>query len=300
MQENKVKISVIIPTHNRSELLDRALKSVLAQTFTAFEVIVADDASNDDTLVKSLALAQREDRVVYFRSDKNIGAAAVRNQAFKLAKGEYVCFLDDDDEWEPRKLEIQYKWSVGSSMVGCLSRRVDGFKMFGVSVSKGNSTEISNEIPVRDVELEDVFFNNGGLSPSNVMIKRECFSGVGGFDESLVASQGRDLFVRIIHKYGNAKMVELHLAKHYQVHGGNRISDSKNHVIGGWMEFKKNGHLMNARVFNWRLTALYLKEYKFSRKLRLKVYWLCRALAHIRPWKFKEYLKMFINYLFVR
>lgn len=296
----EVKISVIIPTHNRAELLERALKSVLGQTFKAFEVIVADDASTDETNAKALEWVQLDERIQYFRSEKNIGAAAVRNRALVLAKGEYVCFLDDDDEWEPRKLEVQYELGPNNSIVGCLSKRVDGFKVFGVSVSGQKPPEVSGEFVLSDVSLEDVFFDNGGLSPSNVMIKKECLVGVGGFDENLVASQGRDLFVRIIHKYGRAKLVHLHLTKHYQVHGGSRISDSKNHVIGGWMEFRKNRHLMSPRVYNWRLTALYLKEYKFAHTAKFKVYWFFKALAHVRIWRLKAYIKMFLRYLTVR
>lgn len=300
MLVTEVKISVIIPTHNREELLERALKSVLAQTFNPFEVIIADDGSTDGTSAKVRGWMQLDERLQYFRSEKNIGAAAVRNRALVLAKGEYVCFLDDDDEWEPRKLAIQYELGPISPLVGCLSKRVDGYKVLGVSVSRQEPSEISNEFVVSDVTLEDVFFDNGGLSPSNVMIKKECLAGVGGFDESLVASQGRDLFVRIIHKYGEAKLVHLQLTKHYQVHGGSRISDSKNHVIGGWMEFRKNGHLMSPRVYNWRLTALYLKEYRFSDNVKFKVYWFIKALAHVRIWRLKAYIKMFVRYLIVR
>ena len=207
-------ISVIIPTHNRSELLNRAVTSVKGQTFNDFEIIIADDASDDDTKTIARDWAIRDKRFQYYRSSRNVGAAAVRNQAVKLAKAEYICFLDDDDEWDCRKLEIQYKFKDSGSIVGCLSKRMDGFKVIGINFSKSRSDDKSSKYSVDDVILEDVFFNNGGLSPSNVMIRKKYYLGVGGFDESLVASQGRDLFVRLIDRYGMAKLINLQLVNH--------------------------------------------------------------------------------------
>ncbi len=100
-------ISVIIPTHNRSELVVRAVENALRQTYTALEVIVVDDASTDDTLAKVEAIA--DPRVHYIRSDRNIGGAAARNLGVRAASGEFVAFLDSDDLWFPGKLKLQMK-----------------------------------------------------------------------------------------------------------------------------------------------------------------------------------------------
>ncbi len=101
-------VSVIIPTRNRSEsLLPRAVKSVLAQTHTELELIVVDDASTDGTaeFVKNLG----DPRVRYFRHETCKGHSATRNTGIEVAKGNYIAFLDDDDEWKPQKLEVQLK-----------------------------------------------------------------------------------------------------------------------------------------------------------------------------------------------
>src|SRR5512138_1185650 len=92
-------VSVVIPTYNRAPLLERAIHSVLSQTYTNLEVIVIDDASTDDTQdrIKNLQLA--DIRIQYIRHDRNRGSQAARNTGIHAAKGKYVAFLDSDDEW---------------------------------------------------------------------------------------------------------------------------------------------------------------------------------------------------------
>lgn len=114
------KVSVVIPTHNRSSLLRRAIQSVLDQTYQDFEIIVVDDASTDDTeaVVKGFA----DERIRYVRHSENRGEAASRNTGIRLAKGEYIAGHDDDDVWLPPKLEKQVKaFEKASPKVGVVS-----------------------------------------------------------------------------------------------------------------------------------------------------------------------------------
>ncbi len=98
-------VSVIIPTYNRANLVSRAIKSVLNQTYQDFEIIVVDDCSEDNTeeIVKSF----NDSRIRYIKHKKNKGGSAARNTGIKRARGKYIAFLDDDDEWLPSKLEKQ-------------------------------------------------------------------------------------------------------------------------------------------------------------------------------------------------
>lgn len=100
------QVSVILPTHNRPELLPRALKSIYGQTFTDFEVIVVDDGDNPRAK-DSLADYLSQPNFTYLETTKNTGGAATRNTGIKTAKGEFIAFLDDDDEWLPEKVEKQ-------------------------------------------------------------------------------------------------------------------------------------------------------------------------------------------------
>jgi glycosyltransferase involved in cell wall biosynthesis len=98
-----VKVSVIIPFYNRIEYTKHAIKSVLNQTFSDFELIIIDDGSQN---VLDLSIFE-DNRIIYLKQS-NKGVSAARNYGITVAKGEYIAFLDSDDYFEPQKLEIQY------------------------------------------------------------------------------------------------------------------------------------------------------------------------------------------------
>ena len=129
MSEEKPTGSVIIPTYNRARMVDRAIQSVLSQTYQDFEIIVVDDASTDNTQEVVKECMFRDKRVRYIKHEKNKGGSAARNTGIKNEHGEYVGFLDSDDEWLPTKLEKQIELfrkrcnSVGA--VYCLQYMMD-------------------------------------------------------------------------------------------------------------------------------------------------------------------------------
>ena len=99
--------TVVIPTYNRSNLLKRAVVSVLDQTFDDFEIIIIDDHSTDDTC--SVVSSFSDPRIKYAINHRKKGACGARNTGIFVAKGKWVAFLDDDDVWLPDKLEYQYE-----------------------------------------------------------------------------------------------------------------------------------------------------------------------------------------------
>ena len=100
-----MKVSVVIPSYNSSSYIMDAVKSVLNQTYDNLEVIIADDASTDDT--RAVIRKIREPRVKLIERTENGGAAAARNSAIRAATGRYIAFLDSDDYWLPDKLSKQ-------------------------------------------------------------------------------------------------------------------------------------------------------------------------------------------------
>jgi glycosyltransferase involved in cell wall biosynthesis len=98
-------ISVIIPVYNRTDLLPRAVNSVLNQTYDNLEIIVVDDGSTED--IEGVLDKFDDVRIHYIRHEANRGVAAARNTGMRFAHGEYVAFLDSDDEWFERKIERQ-------------------------------------------------------------------------------------------------------------------------------------------------------------------------------------------------
>ena len=114
-------VSVIMPSFNTGRFIAESIESVLAQTYTNWELLIVDDASTDNTdevvqsVILSVAQAKSKDlaeRIHYFKNDRNRGAAYSRNLALREANGEWIAFLDSDDLWLPEKLEKQLKFMI--------------------------------------------------------------------------------------------------------------------------------------------------------------------------------------------
>src|SRR5581483_10923575 len=104
--------SVIVPAYNAATTLSRAIASIDAQTCSPAEIILVDDASRDETwrIIEQFCTGHADPPVKAARLSKNGGPADARNRGWDMASQEYVCFLDADDAWHPRKLEVQYGW----------------------------------------------------------------------------------------------------------------------------------------------------------------------------------------------
>ena len=98
-------VSIIMPSYNTGRFLAEAVGSVLAQTYSAWELLIVDDCSTDDT--DAVAAGFTDGRIRYFKNEKNSGAAFSRNRALREARGRWIAFLDSDDRWAPDKLEKQ-------------------------------------------------------------------------------------------------------------------------------------------------------------------------------------------------
>lgn len=115
------KVSVIIPTYQRADFLTRAIDSVLNQSYKSIEVIVVDDNpenspyqnATEDIITR---LYKDDDRVIYIQNNQNIGGANSRNKGARIATGDYLCFLDDDDIYLPEKIEKQLKYMVENGL----------------------------------------------------------------------------------------------------------------------------------------------------------------------------------------
>ena len=101
-------VSIIMPAHNCQRLIGESIRSVVAQTYRDWELLVVDDCSTDDTA--RVVRNADDSRIRYSRLDKNSGAAAARNAALKQANGRYVAFLDADVMWKRGKLELQLRF----------------------------------------------------------------------------------------------------------------------------------------------------------------------------------------------
>jgi glycosyltransferase involved in cell wall biosynthesis len=113
-------ISVIIPVYNRANIIRRTIDSVLSQTYTNIEILVIDDFSIDYDILKQIITEYRDSRIKLLRNDKNINGAASRNKGILHSKGEFIAFLDSDDEWHSTKLELQLKYAKENNFNGVI------------------------------------------------------------------------------------------------------------------------------------------------------------------------------------
>ena len=185
-----MNISVVIPSYNRKEFLKRSIDSAINQTKKPFEIIVVDDGSTDgtETMIKS------DYDFVKFIKQKNKGVSAARNIGIEVSIGEWICFLDSDDEWKKDKLEKQINAMKSNP----------GYKFF-----HSNEIWIKNGIRINQKKKHkkyggDIFdkcLDMCRISPSSVMIDKTVFDEVGNFNEDLVVCEDYELWLRICDKY---------------------------------------------------------------------------------------------------
>jgi glycosyltransferase involved in cell wall biosynthesis len=178
-------ISVVIPTHNRYALVLEAVKSVLAQDGCEFEVIVVDDGSTDGTAGALAALPG-----VRILVQPRQGVAAARNAGARIARGEWLAFLDSDDLWCAGKLAAQVKFHCDRPQVP-ISQTEEIWIRHGVRVNPCTY----HRKPVGDIFLPSLA--RCLVSPSAVMLRRNLLESVGGFDENLQVCEDYDLWLRL-------------------------------------------------------------------------------------------------------
>lgn len=213
---NNPLVSVIIPTYKRSDYLIRAIESVLNQTYSPIEIVIVDDNDGDNDFrketKKGLEKYISNDVVRYVEHEKNKGLAAARNSGIKIAKGEYIAFLDDDDEFLPEKTAQQMNcFQKNESTLGLVYGSYIRFEI------DTNSERIIK--PKFKGDLSEILGVNHIGPPSMVMCKTEAVLKVAGFDESLVAREDIDFYYRLA-KYYTIDYVDETVMKYY-IHPNN-------------------------------------------------------------------------------
>lgn len=209
-REQTPLVSVIIPTYNRVKTLSIAIESVLRQTYGNVEVIVVDDGSSDGT--EEYVNGLTDHRVKYVRSAVNRGPAAARNLGVKYALGKYVAFQDSDDEWHADKLEKQMPllldMAQGNSLVYCEFTRYYGKNPHDLVPSK--------KIPLscKQGKMLAVLLQQPMISTQTIVVNRDDFLKVGGFDEHLRTFEDYEFTLRFSQNH-NIGFVEESLVKVY-------------------------------------------------------------------------------------
>jgi glycosyltransferase involved in cell wall biosynthesis len=181
-------VSIILPTYNRANFLKRSIESALSQTFQDFELIIIDDGSTDSTYE---ILQNFGDSRIDFLTTEHKGVSAARNLGLLEASGEFVTFLDSDDQFFPQKIELQLQKFYKNQRIGlvaCGTREV--------TIQGHILIEARPWLNVPNLDLESWLF--GCPAGTNVMmVKKELIDSIGGFDTNLIAHEDWDLGLRL-------------------------------------------------------------------------------------------------------
>ncbi len=261
--------TVLIPTFNRAWLLPEAVKSVLAQSFEDYEIVIVNDRSTDNT--EEVVRSFKDPRIRHVVNDRSKGLSGARNAGIFQSRGEWVAFLDDDDHWLPHKLEavcalLQKEGpEVGLVYTGHATYDFDKKK------------EIEVIVPEKEGWMQkDLLYNNWIGTPSTVAVRADILKKIGGCDEDLPYYEDNDLYVRVS---GLAKVRAVKEALTLvRVANSDRLSFRYEKRVAGYLRFmsKHKGLLDGSPRLKHRIASLVFM-YAWMGKLP-------RAAAKALPW----------------
>ena len=181
-------VSVVIPAYNAERFLGEAIESVLTQDYAPVETIVVDDGSSDGTATIARSYAEVELLV-----QKNSGPAAARNRGFAASRGEILAFHDADDLMTPDKLAIQVGELLANPAIGCVLAEQELLIEEGAELPFwAEGSNVPTVMPAKPAELAD----EPDVHPMTMVVRREVFKRVGGFDEEMRAAEDFDWMLR--------------------------------------------------------------------------------------------------------
>ncbi|MCI8796015.1 MAG: glycosyltransferase family 2 protein [Dorea sp.] len=183
-------VSIIMPTYNRAYIIERAIVSVIHQTYEDWELIIVDDASKDNT--REIVKKYISNKILYFENFENKGSNESRNIGVRNAKGEYIAFLDSDNYWPENRLELQI-----SGIEECVYKRC--FFYGKVEITDGVNKRVLPSQIMKEDELKKRELYENVIDLNTILLKRGLFLEIGGFSENLPRLQDWELVLRMMY-----------------------------------------------------------------------------------------------------
>ena len=242
-------ISIIMPTYNRAEYIDRAIKSILAQTYTDWELIIIDDNHPDSEArlsTEKIVSNYIDTRIQYIKNNKNLGGALTRNVGIFASTGEYITFLDDDDMYLPTKLEEQYKEMVDNDWDVCV---MDGatYSFVDDKLLAVRHQKITKGMSLDELIRVHLMYHISGTN--SFMFKSEFLKRIGGFDD-IPSCQEYILMQKALDASPKFGYIPKILIKNY-MHPGEQISTGIKKLKGQHIMYdnkKRYFHLLSNSV----------------------------------------------------
>ncbi len=228
-------VTIYIPTRNRPELLERAVRSCLLQTIGDFELIIVDDGSSPEFQPQLQAIAALDSRIRLFQLPESQGACVARNLAIAQAQGDYITGLDDDDEFLPQRL--------ANLLQAIASHPQASFISTAYQIKSRRGRLLSSNAGARTVTLNDLLFSN--IAGNQVFTRTLNLREIGGFDPQLTACQDYDTWIRLAQRFGSGYRIA---GASYLIrldHELPRISNDHRRRQGYLYLYEKHQHLMN-------------------------------------------------------
>jgi glycosyltransferase involved in cell wall biosynthesis len=285
------KVTCVIPSYKRCDTVTRAIDSVLAQTYKNIEVCLVDDNIPGDEysqkLQESLKKYAGDSRVRYITQEKHINGAVARNVGIKTATGEYIGFLDDDDEWLPEKIERQMK-------VLQADPSLDAVTALWTLYEGGKEVRKCAPYTAENLQFK-VFLRDVAVFTSTVLIKKSAIERFGGFDGELLRHQDLQFLVdslrvskfEVLPEY----LVKLHADSEINRPNVEKLIKAKKaffkSVEGEFKKYSKSDRrrIINAHYYEVVFQALKAKNYKLATKYMLK--------AGLKPQSVKDLMKRY-------
>lgn len=285
-------ISIVIPTYNRADLIEKAIQSILNQTYKNWELIVVDNYSDDNT--KDVISAFNDNRIFMLSTPRTGSVAASRNLGVSHSNGEWIAFLDSDDWWFPNKLELVYKviQKKPDLIYHNLQIVSDNQALSGRKKTKGRK--------LKEPLYLDLLLNGNIIALSSVVVRKEIFLRVDGMNESptFFAVEDYDTWLRIAQITNKFKYINRVLGA-YRLHDGNIGKVNNFQYLSNALELHLN--LLNTKQLR-RFQSLYIyqiarstyRSKKFSEVERDLVF----VLKHGNPkYVFKALIMLVLNLL---
>jgi len=227
---NSPKVSIVITTHNRPKLLERALTSALGQSYGNLEIHIVDDGSSQETRENIERIAIGQENIHYWRHSMRRGLAAARNTGIAKSQGEYIAFLDDDDEWKPDCVEKRMACLLNSKSPG--SAKI-GVVYCGCEIHIVDEKRTTLSLPRMEGDIVDNIRKRGLFTiPSSCIFPRTVLERIGGFDEKLSSSIDHDIWTNLaFHGYHSLAVHEA-LVVTYQEERRRMVTDTLPRVRG--------------------------------------------------------------------
>jgi glycosyltransferase involved in cell wall biosynthesis len=282
-------VSVIITTYKRSEHILRSVNSVLKQTYKNIEIIVIDDNNKGDHFSlfteKLLEPFIKSEKIIYINHQTNKGVSAARNTGIKKAKGEYIAFLDDDDEYLPDKIFSQVEvFKNSKDNIGLV---------YGSFIQVNVETKQENFFfPKLRGNIHDILGLNHIGTPSMIMCKRLAIQKIGGFDESLDHKEDIDFYLRLS-KYFFIDFTNKLLIRYY-VHAGSASKNDKDRLEKMLIFIKKHKNIIKKPGVRWSEVQERLAELYFLNNLKIKAIKVFFLAYIAMPLRIKILAKIFL------